>query len=116
MPDKAWKSVERMVATLLGGVRTWNSTLDVDVMVPDEKNPDIAVEVKNLTHPTVADLERILAHNRAKALRSDPPLKSALVVKRKGGRGRPTPYLLVIDVESFFAPDVDETVNDEGVK
>lgn len=105
----AWKSIERAVAALVGGTRTWNSDLDIDVITDGW-----AVEVKNLTSPTVADLERILAHNAPKAASAG--LKSALVVKRKGGRGRPTPYLAVFDLGALFAQVVDKNSNDEGDK
>lgn len=80
------------------------------MLVPGD-NPVWAVEVKNLRSVTIADCERILQHNQAKADQRDPPLKSALVVKRKAGTGRKTPMLLVIDL-SHFAQAVEHFVHE----
>lgn len=76
------------MAELVGGTRTWNSDHDIDV-----ETADWAVEVKHLKAPTVADLERILAHNAPKAAAVGKG--NALVVKRAAGRGRPSPFLAV---------------------
>ena len=86
-----WKSIERAVAALVGGKRTWNSDLDVDVVVEGW-----AVEVKHLKAPTIAEVERILIHNAPKAAAMG--LGNALVIKRKAGRGRPTPFLAVFQL------------------
>jgi uncharacterized protein YlaN (UPF0358 family) len=58
-----------------------------------------SVEIKNLTAPSVAQLERYLAHNQTKIDRDIPGAINALVVKRKAGRGQSTPYLLVMPLE-----------------
>lgn len=83
-----WKAIERAVAELVGGERTWNSDEDVDVMTAEW-----ALEVKNLKAPTIADCERILAHNAPKAQAVGK--RNALVIKRKAGRGVFTPFLAV---------------------
>lgn len=87
----AWKAIERAVAGLVGGKRTWNSDEDVDVVVDG-----FAIEVKNLKAPTIAECELILLHNRKKA--NAMGLDSALVVKRKAGRGRPSPFLAIFEL------------------
>lgn len=94
MASDAWKQVERTVAGLLGGVRAWQT--DHDVLVFEGDSVIASVEVKNLTAPTVAQLERFLIHNQAKITRDYPGAVNALVVKRKAGPGRSTPYLLVM--------------------
>jgi hypothetical protein len=120
MTSSAWKGVERLVAVILGGVRSWET--DHDVLVPTwakvgflpavDEGPEVlmyqhkvgqiqlaSVEVKNLKAPTVAQLERYLAHNQTKIDRDIPGAINALVVKRKAGRGQFTPYLLVMPLE-----------------
>lgn len=84
----SWKAIERAVAELTGGKRTWNSEEDIDV-----ETSDYALEVKNLKAPTIADVERILAHNAPKAAAVGK--RNGLVVKRKAGRGRPSPFLFI---------------------
>ena len=53
----------------------------------------VAIEVKHLKGPSIADCERILAHNKPKA--DALGLGNALVVKRAAGRGRPSPFLAI---------------------
>lgn len=119
MASDAWKTVERMVAAIFGGVRSWET--DHDVLVVTDAMTDLpermilhpqtlldlsraeflelaSIEVKNLKAPTVAQLEAFLAKNREKADR-DGVRHSALVVKRKAGPGRRTPYLFVMELE-----------------
>lgn len=91
MAPSTWKEIERTVAALTGGVRTWNSDDDIDVLTED-----YAIEVKNRKAPTVSQIEAWLRHNEKKA--AGRGLKNALVIKRKAGRGFPTPYLLVIPI------------------
>jgi hypothetical protein len=96
----AWKSIERLAAELLGGDRAWDSEEDCDVLVPSKKNPEWNVEVKWRLGPTFAQAEAWLALNQTKCEKFDPPLKNALLVKRKAGRGKKTPWLLVMRVET----------------
>lgn len=121
----AWKYVERQVARLTGGVRSWDT--DIDVIVPTEwphGKPPLAdefsggellgaaragamlgwgIEVKHLTSPTVAEIERFLEHNAKKLERLGVSgrLINALVIKRKAGIGTSTPYLLVVPISEF---------------
>lgn len=88
----SWKAIERAVAELVDGKRTWNSEEDIDV-----QTDTWALEVKHLKAPTVADVERILAHNEPKAAAVGK--RSGLVIKRKAGRGRPSPFLFICVLE-----------------
>lgn len=83
-----WKAIERAVAALTSGTRTWDSRDAIDV-ITDE----YAIEVKNVKGPTIAQCEAWLRHNEPKA--AGRGLKNALIVKRRAGRGTPTPYLAV---------------------
>lgn len=118
----AWKALERLVAAVFGGVRSWETDHDALVVtnqmrefgyVPgDLTGPGLlmlarsgyielaSIEVKNLTAPTVAQLEGYLRKNREKADR-DGVRWNALVVKRKAGPGRQTMALLVVPLEEF---------------
>lgn len=133
MASKAWAQVERTVAAILGGVRSWQT--DHDVLVVTAARPGVwpepginghqllamsrlgavtlaSVECKNLKAPTVAALELFLIKNRQKADR-DGVAESALVIKRKAGSGRPTPYLFMqiieppADIEAAIAAQED---------
>jgi hypothetical protein len=55
-----------------------------------------AIEVKHLKAPTIAEIELYLQHNRPKA--EGRGLKNALIVKRKAGRGRPSPFLAIFEL------------------
>ena len=87
----SWKAIERAVSVLVNGKRTWNSDEDVDVVTDG-----FAIECKHLKAPTVAECELYLLHNRPKAAKMG--LHSALVVKRKAGRGRPSPFLAIFEL------------------
>ena len=91
MSSAAWKQIERTVALLVGGERTWNSPEHIDVEVEG-----YAIEVKNVTAPSISQVEGWLRHNRPKA--ESKGLKSALVVKRRAGKGTPTPYLAIFEL------------------
>jgi hypothetical protein len=115
----AWKDVERSVARLTGGVRSWDT--DIDVIVPvrwadgyipadDANGSELladarrtrllegwALECKNLKHPTIAEMELVLVYNQKKidALHLTDVMHNGIVVKRKAGPGRETPYLFI---------------------
>src|SRR3990167_941 len=95
MSTDTWKSIERLVAELIGGRRTWGT--DIDVMVSGW-----GLEVKHLTAPTIADIERFLIHNAKKT--GPLGLRNGLVVKRRAGRGGATPLLLIV-------PLIDQTLD-----
>ena len=91
-----WKSIERAVAALVGGERTWNSDEDVDV-----QTESWCLEVKHLKAPSIADCERILIHNAPKAAKLGKG--NALVVKRAAGRGRPSMFLAIFPLDPNLA-------------
>lgn len=88
----SWKAIEREVARLVGGERTWFSLEDIDV-----ETETAAIEVKNLTAPSLAQLEKYLAHNQPKADKVGKT--NVLVVKRKAGRGSKTPFVALFLLE-----------------
>lgn len=117
----AWKALERLVAATMEGTRSFDTDHDVLVVTNDRGTafdlkapggallPTLArggaieiasIECKNLTAPSVAQLERFLEKNRVKADR-DGARFSALVVKRKAGPGKKTPALLVVPLEEM---------------
>lgn len=90
MASKAWASIERAVAKMVGGERTWNSPDYIDVI---ESETGYCIEVKNHKGITVAQIEQWIAHNEKKA--EGRQMKAALVVKRRAGRGAKTPFLVI---------------------
>lgn len=120
MVSSQWKAIERFVAKLLGGIRTFDTDIDVMVVtdpgmfgveeITEMDGAEIqrhakagrleawAVEVKNRQDLTIPMVERFLEHNRTKAARFR--MRNAIVIKRKGGVGVPTPYLLIIPLET----------------
>ena len=121
MASSQWKAIERFVAKLLGGRRSFDTDIDVIVVtdpgmfsadeIEEMTGAELerharadrleawAVEVKNRQDLTIPMTERFLEHNRAKALRFH--MRNALVIKRKAGSGIPTPYLLIIPLETY---------------
>lgn len=89
MTSSAWKSIERAVAVLLDGERTWDSRDDVDVV-----NDQAVIEVKHRRGITAPMLIRWLQHNEPKAQARG--LMNILVIKPKLGPGRYSPFLAVI--------------------
>lgn len=89
MASKTWAAIERLVAAVTGGRRTWWTETDVIV-------DDWGLEVKYLKAPTLAQLEQHLMKNQEK--QSKRGRKAGLVVKRRGGRGRRTPLLLLVEI------------------
>lgn len=87
MGNAAWKAIERAVANLVGGERTWNDEDHADVRTSDGV---WAIEVKHRKLITGPLLEEWLEQ----AERNAGGAKAALVVKRKNNR-RPTPYLAI---------------------
>ena len=124
----AWKAIERTVAAILGGIRSWNTDHDVLVQIEGGlagASPTgdalmmlhrmgvirlASVEIKHLKGPTVAQLEGFLAKNQEKIDRDIPGAVNALVVKRKAGRGTETPYLFVMPI----ALTESSQLNDQG--
>ncbi len=95
MPDRPWKAEERHVAKLFGGQRyPANSGGRVDV-----EGPGIMAQVKHVQRLSLAQLEALalemadLGRERGKA--------GLVVVKRRAGRGQPSPRLVVMTEDVF---------------
>lgn len=91
MASQAWKKIERAVAALVGGERTWNDETRADVRTDDGV---WAVEVKHRQRITGGLLEEWLRQ----AERNAGGARAALVVKRKDNR-KPTPYLAIFKLD-----------------
>lgn len=95
MADKPWKQAERVAATLIGGKRFWsNSGEDCDI-----ESDGIVAQVKNVRVCSLAALERLAVEAQRQG---DQRNKVGLVlVKRRGGRGIETQWLVVMTAESY---------------
>lgn len=95
MSSSAWKSEERAVARLLGGTRyPANSGGRVDV-----EGPRVLAQVKHRRVCSLAELEGLalelesLGRARGKL--------GLVIVKRRAGRGTPTPRLVVMTEDVY---------------
>lgn len=90
MPDRAWKAEERAVARLLAGARCpANSGGRVDVI-----GPGIVAQVKHVRTCSLARLEAIAVEMAA--LGQQHGGAGVVMVKRRAGRGQPTPRLIIM--------------------
>jgi len=93
MPDKPWKQLEREVAHLLGGRRyAANTGGRVDV-----ESPTVVAQVKHVQRLSLAQLEALAVEMAA--LGEDKGKIGVVVVKRRAGRGKETPWLIVVTEE-----------------
>ena len=98
MGDKAWKAAERFAAEkILGGTgrRYWaNSGQDVDV-----ENDGVVAQVKNVKTCSLAQLEDLAVEAERQGNQRN---KVGLVlVKRRGGRGVETRWLVAMTAETY---------------
>ncbi len=97
MPDRPWKKEERAVARLLGGKRHWaNSGRRVDI-----EGARYLCQVKHRRACSLAELER-LAVELAELGRQQGKV-GVVSIKRRAGRGQPTPRLLVLTEDGWRA-------------
>lgn len=90
MSDTPWKAEERHVASLLGGRRHWaNSGRRVDV-----EGPAYLCQVKHRRVCSLAELERLALE--LERLGEAEGKAGLVVVKRRAGRGQPTPRLILM--------------------
>ncbi len=95
MADKAWKHEEREVAHLLGGRRyPANSGGRVDV-----ESPTLVVQVKHVQRMSLAQLEALAVEMAA--LGEEQGKIGVVVVKRRAGRGKETPGLIVVTEDAW---------------
>ncbi len=96
MPDRPWKHEERQVARLLGGSRyPANSGGRLDV-----EGPGIVAQVKHVQRLSLAQLEALALEMGE--LGSQQGKVGLVVVKRRSGRGRETPRLVVMTEEMWL--------------
>ena len=95
MPDKPWKQLEREVAHLLGGRRyAANTGGRVDV-----ESPTVVAQVKHVQRLSLAQLEALAVEMAA--LGEERGKVGIVVVKRRAGRGKETPGLIVVTEEAW---------------
>lgn len=105
MSRNGWKQLERDVAAALGGERVGPSgraTCDVVVPAFDAGPRRFAVECKERKDASWPLVERALAQANGSALSGGYPFP-VVVVKRSAGRGRPTPTLVVMHLDTLAA-------------
>ena len=91
-----WKQEEREVGKLLGGSRYHaNTGGDVDV-----ESDEFVVQVKHRRTMSLAEVEREAVTISEVGRKSNNKL-GVLVVKRKAGRGTPTPRLIIMTEETW---------------
>lgn len=95
MADKCWKAEERVAARLIGGGRyPANSGGRIDA-----ESPQIVAQVKHVKRLSLAELEALavematLGAKRGKV--------GVVLVKRRAGRGTPTPRLVAMCEATF---------------
>ena len=95
MTDKPWKAAERVAATLIGGRRHWaNSGEEIDC-----ESDGVIAQVKHRRVCSLAELERLAIEAQRQG---DQRNKVGLVlVKRRGGRGVETQWLVVMTAASY---------------
>lgn len=92
MPDSAWKAEERRAAALFGGARYRANTgrrLDFETQ-------RFVGQVKHVRHLSLAALEALALEVQRLSFRQSPRKCGVVVVKRRAGRGRRTPRLVVL--------------------
>lgn len=95
MPDRPWKHEEREVARLLGGTRyPANSGGRVDV-----EAPTVVAQVKHVRRLSLVQLKALALE--MEALGAARGKVGVLVVKRRAGKGRDTPRLIVMTEEAW---------------
>jgi len=97
MPDRPWKAAEREAAALVGGRRYWaNAGQEIDV-----ESAGVVAQVKHRRVCSLAALEGLaLEADRQGSQRAK---IGVVLVKRRAGRGQPTPWLVVMTAAQYRA-------------
>ncbi len=96
LSNKPWKSTERDVARLLGGSRyPANSGGRIDV-----ESSEYVAQVKHVQRMSLAQLEALAIE--MERLGAEKSKVGLVVVKRRAGRGNPTPGLIVMTEDMFI--------------
>ncbi len=92
MPDRPWKAEERRAAALFGGRRfSANSGGALDF-----ETSRYVGQVKHVRRLSLAAVEALAVEMEHVGFRSAPRKHGVVVVKRRAGRGRRTPRLIVL--------------------
>jgi hypothetical protein len=95
MPNRPWKSAERKAAKLLGGRRFWaNSGEKVDC-----ESDSYVAQVKEVGRCSLQELESLALEVQRQGIQRNKI--GLLIIKRRGGRGRETPTLIVTTTHGF---------------
>jgi hypothetical protein len=90
MSDRSWKKMERQSAALLGGRRFWsNSGATVDV-----ESDGFVAQCKEVSRMSLAALEALALE--AERQGSQRQKVGLVVCRRRAGRGRATPTLIIL--------------------
>ena len=94
MGDKPWKQAERIVAQIIGGRRH-----PANVGGPvDAESDEVVAQVKHVNKLPLPELERLAVEIRHVGLERG---KAGVVfIKRRSGKGKETPWLMVMAVET----------------
>ena len=94
MADKPWKQAERVAAQIIGGLRhPANVGGPVDV-----ESDEVVAQVKHVKVLPLPELERLATEIRHIGLERGKA--GIVIVKRRSGKGKETPWLVVMVVDT----------------
>jgi hypothetical protein len=97
MTDRPWKAAERRAAKLIGGRRyPANTGRGVDC-----ESESYCIEVKERQRASLTELSAWALEIERVSVQRTPPKIGLVLVKRRGGRGKATPTLVVMTVAAF---------------
>jgi hypothetical protein len=97
MSDRPWKQAERRAAKLIGGRRyAANTGYAVDC-----ESESHCIQVKELKRASLTEISSWALEIERISVQRTPPKTGLLVIKRRGGRGVPTPTLIVMTAATF---------------
>lgn len=92
MPDRPWKAFERHAAALFGRARFKANTGGA----LDFETDGYVEQVKHVKRLSLAELEALALEMERIGVQKSPPRMGVVVVKRRAGRGRKSPRLVVV--------------------
>jgi hypothetical protein len=97
MTDRPWKQAERRAAKLIGGRRYPANT----GRAVDCESDSYCIQVKERQRASLTELAAWALEIERVSVQRTPPKIGLVLVKRRGGRGVPTPTLVVMTVGAF---------------
>jgi hypothetical protein len=97
MSDRPWKAAERRAAKLIGGRRYPANTGHA----VDCESDSYCIQVKELKRASLTELGAWAVEVERVSVQRTPPKIGLLVIKQRGGRGVPTPTLIVMTAATF---------------